>query len=128
MILKLERDQARAVRENFFPYLEMLCETKYNDCVRERDTFGSMNVLIIRSLFLEVVTFFDKKLLTEGNRFTFKFHTAQAVTLYSLLLQVPLNPKDVWHCNLRQLITDTLHQQIMQLSLATPGNARISYN
>jgi hypothetical protein len=116
MTLKLERDQARATRQYFFPYVEMLCETKYQDCRRERDLYGSMNVLIIRSLFLEVVKSFDRKLLTESNRFTFKFHQAQGITLYTLLLQVPLNPLDIWLCNLRQLITDTLHQQITELT------------
>jgi hypothetical protein len=115
MTLKLERDQARAVRDNFFPYLEMLCDTKYQELKHERDTFGSLNVLLVRSLLLEVVKMFDRKLLTDSNRFTFKFNQAQGITIDILLLQVPLNPKDVWLCNLRQLITDTLHQQIIDL-------------
>lgn len=112
MKLKLERDQARAIRQDFFPYLESLCEMHYQDT--RQDTNMNLTVLVIRSLFIDLVKHFDQKLLTTANNFTFKLSDAHGITLYLLLMQLPLRLDQYWLVNLRQLVVDTLHHQMSE--------------
>lgn len=112
LVLKLERDQARAVQRDMFPYMELLLENKVDHCRDSVDEY--LNAIVARCLFLEVVKIFERKLLTKGNVFTFKLTVAQALPFYQVLMSLPINGKQVWLLNLRQLICDTLYNQFLE--------------
>ena len=116
MIIKLERDHARSVQQYFFPFLEMLCKTKLKDAQGIDD---QLNCRVILSIFDEVVYDFDKKLFTTAAKFTFKLSDAQGITLYKLLMLLPINSREVFLINLRSMIIDTLHRQMCEP--VTPG-------
>lgn len=109
IMLKLSRDQARNVQLHFFPYLDLLCEKNIRDAVTLDD---QLNVRMISSILNEARRLFEKKLFGVSNRLKFLFTDAQSIVLYKLLLNLPLHPDQIWLCNLRQLIMDTLHVQL----------------
>lgn len=111
IILKLDRDQARAVQATFCPYLERYCESKIINAVTEDE---QLIYKIIRCIFLDIYKMLCKKLLTDANKFTFNFSEAEAITLYKLLIAFPIKSENVWMLNLRQLITDSIHNQLQQ--------------
>lgn len=110
--LKLDRSQLAAVDEYFLPYLEMQVTTWMRDC--EHDVNAHLNACVISCIHQELVQILRHRLTGPANRFQFKFSTAQAITLYKLLMCLPINYSQVWLINLRQLITDTLHQQLLK--------------
>lgn len=110
--IKLDRDQARAVREQFMPYMKMLCETRLTDARPNVDDY--LNCMVIRSLFLDLVEIFDKKLDTVARQFTFKFSAAAAITFYKLLMILPINSCEVWLINLRNHLTNFIHREILE--------------
>lgn len=111
IILKLTRDQARAVQQNFCPYLERLCESKIRLAVSEDERLIYM---IIRCLFLDIYRMLSKKLLSDAIRFKLQLSEAEGVTLYKLLIAFPLPSDQVWYINLRQMIIDVIHSQLQQ--------------
>jgi hypothetical protein len=113
IILKLERDQARAVQHTFCPFLERYCESKIINAVCDDE---KLIYQIIRSIFLDIYKMVCKKLLTDANKFTFNFSEAEAITLYKLLIVFPIKSDQVWHINLRQMITDSIYNQLITLS------------
>lgn len=109
--IPLQRDQARAVQQNFCPYLERYCEAKIKTAVSEDERLIYM---IIRSLFLDVYKMISKKLLTDAKQFKFKLSEAEAIALYKLLIAFPIKVDQFWYVNLRQTIVDVIHGQLQQ--------------
>lgn len=110
--LKLYRDQAREIQQHFFPYLVMVCETKMNEADEVKDNDGKMVARMMLCLTVELQRKFDKKLLTDHNRFTIKMTDAEAICYYQLLMNFPLDPQWVYMVVLRQKITDFLHDEL----------------
>ena len=123
ILLKLYRDQAREVRDHFFPYLLLVCETRIEDG-KERESLmitqetrweaitekliGRMMYSLVDSLKVR----FDKKLLTDQNRLTIKMPDSEAICFYQLLMNMPLSPDWWFMINLRREITDYLSGQL----------------
>lgn len=118
ILIPLQRDQARAVQQNFCPYLERYCETKIRTAVSEDERLIYM---IIRSLFLDVYKMICKKLLTDAKHFKFKLTEAEAIAMYKLLIALPIQADQFWYCNLRQTIIDIIHSQLQQPSYHEPN-------
>jgi len=98
MKIKLTRDDARLIQVQFFPYLELLIETKIRDSRADIDL--QLNCKVIRCNFLEVVKIFTRKL-------------AGDITCYKLLIALPLKTEAVYLLQLRQRILNELHLQMM---------------
>lgn len=111
IVVKLDRDQARTVQQTFCPYLERYCESKILNAVTEDE---QLIYKIIRCIFLDIYKMLCKKLLTDPHVFKLKFSEAEAITLYKLLIAFPIKSENVWMLNLRQLITDSIHNQLSQ--------------
>lgn len=119
MLIKvtLNRDQARAVQRTFCPFLERYCESKILNAVSEDE---QLIYKIIRCLFLDIYKKICKKLLTDQYMLGFKFSEAEAIALYKLLIAFPIKADDVWLINLRQRITDSIHNQLTTIETITP--------
>jgi hypothetical protein len=111
IILKLERDQARAVQDTFFPYIHELCRFRIKN---EGNINSKLMERIVYTVFDTVAKLFSRKLNTTGNKFTFNFTEGQAITLYMFIIMVPIQQEQVWYMNLRNLIVNSLHQQILK--------------
>jgi hypothetical protein len=110
--LKLTRDQARTVQQSFFPYLLMLIESRLQTEIYSGNVDALLSIRANRILFQQVVKMFDRKLLTEGHKFTFQFTLPNALPLYGYLRELPIEAKDFYHINLRQHIIEVLHRQL----------------
>lgn len=109
IIVKLERDQAATIVHKFFPFLDRLCISKITNSYTDDE---QLVYTVIHCIFQDVQKMFAKKLFTEGNRFTFNLSKAEGITLYKLLMAFPIDSKQVYMLNLRQLITDSIHNQL----------------
>jgi predicted ATP-dependent endonuclease of OLD family len=114
MQIKLTRDQARAVRENFLNYLVQLADMKVRDS--EKNIDENLNCRVIRSLTNDIKKKYDKKLLTASNTLRFNFTDAEGITLYKLLMFHPMPANQYWYLNLRDMICESLHRQICEPS------------
>lgn len=112
MQIKLTRDQARAVQRNFLNYLGQVAEMKVLDSAKNIDE--NLNCRVIRSLMRDIAKKYEKKLLTAANTLRFNFTDAEGITLYKMLMAVPVPADQFWYCNLRTHICDTLHRQISE--------------
>lgn len=109
--IKLTRDQARAVQQSFFPYLEMLTDLKIRENLENVDAVLSHRALKI--LFMQVVKQFNKKLDTQAMKFTFFLPLPNALAFYNLLNELPLQGHEVYALNLRQHLVSVIHRQMM---------------
>ncbi len=107
--LKIERDDTRMLQENFFPYLSMLVNSKIKAATGSDDL---LNWKIIRSLFTDIKKKVTRKLLTEAKRFTFKFSDAEGITVFQLLMVMPVTVEEIYMQLLRTRVCDTLHKQM----------------
>jgi hypothetical protein len=110
--IKLERDEARAIQQYFFPYLVEVCRLKKRDAADQDET---LTQIIIIDTFDQVCKLFEKKLSNISNVLHFKFTDAQAIVLYKLLMNMPIENQNVWLVNLRQLICNIFYNEILEL-------------
>lgn len=110
--IKLERDQARAIQQYFHPYLVQLCDTRVKDCFGDID--ATLNARAMQSLFLQVAKIIDKRLLTQAMEFNLAFTYAESLAYYTILMQLPILSNQVYLVNLRQLVCDTIHNQLIE--------------
>jgi len=107
--IKLTRDEARTV-DSFFDYWFLLCDSKAKHPMNvERDI---MMWILLRSVLIHSRKKFLSRLNGFAQRFTFSFNDFEAITLIEFLKMQPIPLDQVWLCNLRQRIIDTLHPQI----------------
>lgn len=109
--LTLTRGQARSASDYFFPYLEELCALKIRDSASNIDE--NLSARIVNELLEDCMRKFAIRLLGPAQKYNFKFTLAEGIALYKLMMQLPLDTNQVWLCNIRQLITDTLHSQLV---------------
>lgn len=110
--VQLTRDEARAVQQYFFYYLDELCQLKYRDSQTDDDR---MMQLIIIDSFQQIRKLFAKKLFNKGNKITFNFTITQAVIFYKLLSNLPLERENVYLVTLRQLIMNIIYAPIEKI-------------
>jgi len=110
IVLQLTRDQARTVQLHYFSYLQMLCESKIRDAGKDWEQI--LNCRAIQSLFFAVKMQFDKKLSSAADKFKFKLSYAEGLTLYRLLMALPIKGHEIYLINLRQSITDIIFKQL----------------
>lgn len=110
--IKLSRDQSRILQSAWLPYLVKLCQVKIKDATTDDEI---MMAKLSASIVHEVQLMFDKKLDNRGNEFEYKFKDHHAAILYNLLLQLPLDPIQIFILNLRTHITSILHKDLLQL-------------
>jgi hypothetical protein len=110
MIVKLDRDQARCIQQNFFPYMELLVQNRIDHSSIDQ----TLNCRLINSIFQEVKLVIDKKLVTTGNQFTIKFSIAQSIVFYQLLMELPINSKEIFLINFRFWICDHLNRWLSE--------------
>lgn len=110
MKLKLTRDEARAIQQNFFPYMMQVCDmqirqTQYNEG-------ENMIFRIIRCIVFDIIRKFDLKLIGFANKFQFDLKEREAIVMYRMLLSQPIDQKNVWMQNLRDRVVAILYQQL----------------
>lgn len=108
----LHRDQARTVQQKFFIYLQQYISLKKRDTSIDD---GKVQYMIIDDLFNQVRKIFDRKLLSTAEKFKFSFNNSQAIVLYELLMNLPLDSIDVYDCTLRQMICNLIHTEISKI-------------
>jgi len=110
--VKLTRDEARAVQQYFFLFLDQLSsyKLKYADTEEER-----LQQYLILDQYDQVKKLFEKKLLGTSNSLLFNFTDSQAIILHKLLLNLPIEAKDVYLVSLRILICNLIYAQITEI-------------
>lgn len=113
--LHLMRQHAEAVRDEFFPYIEMLCTTWIRDT--EFDEKGKENLNEIAGLMLheEIKTIFIDKLNTTQKKYIIDLKQSQAVILYKHLQCLPINAKFNWLNDLKDSILNEIEKQLWEV-------------
>ncbi len=112
MKLKIERDDARTIQQNFFPYLSQLIEVKVKSPQATEIEITTWK--IIRSLFKTVSLKFDRKLLTDARKFSINFTEAEGIAFYTMLMKMPIDAGQAYMIFLRDSICRVLHKQISE--------------
>lgn len=112
ILLKLKRDQARAIEEHLFPLMIRIAEMKVNTAGKFSDEY--LNYKIVLTLLTEVKKIFTRKLDGAAHKFNFKFNDAQGITLFKFLMNHRISEEHSWLINLRQHICDVLYKQIIK--------------
>lgn len=121
--LKIVRDKAREVQRHFFPYLVMVCEMRIEEGQKRESLMVTpetkweaiaqkLSGRLMWSLIDSTKRRFDRKLLTDQNKFTIKMTDAEGICFYQLLMNMPIDPTWVYAINLRREITDYLSGQL----------------
>lgn len=110
--IKLTRDEARAMQQYFFFYLEEVCQMKERHSSSLEDR---MNEHIITDTFHQVKILFEKKLFNTGNNLRFKLTDTQAIILYKLLMNFPLDQNNIWLLQTRQLFCNIIYTSLLQI-------------
>lgn len=108
--LNLERDQARSIQQNFFPFLVQYCDLKIRDSQDDQDRMISK---LTRSILQDITKAFEKKLNGISNKISFKLQDSQAVILYRLFMMLPIQADQFYLVNIRMHITDYLHRELI---------------
>lgn len=115
--IKLTRDEARACQQYFFIYLQQVCEMKIRHADKQDEILYQY---VICDLFNQVQLQFEKKLLTAANNLTFKLTVSQGIVLFKLLEALPLDQKDIWLIQLRQLFLNIIYPELPCIKLKHP--------
>lgn len=115
MKLKLTRDQARLADEKFLAPIIMIMKMKVRDA--EMNSPAYYNAKVLLSLINDISILFKKRLLSASNSFVFNFSDGHGIALYHLLMQHPVDTYSVYNVLTRQVICNTLHEQIISPSL-----------
>jgi len=110
--IKLERDEARALQQYFFVFLERLCISREKEATTDSE---KMLQHLLKNQFHQVQQLFYKKLMNKSNTLKFSFTDSQAIVLYNLLFNFPIHPDQVYMINLRLLFCNLLYDPIMKI-------------
>lgn len=110
--LPLYRDQAREVRDFFFPYLREVCELKTREANNIKDGDGVLVGRMMLCLVISSQIKIDRKLLTTQNKFKVKLSDSEAICLYQLLMKFPIDQQLHYDWMLRQEICNFLYDQL----------------
>lgn len=108
---KIDRDQARLIQQDFFPFMERWLATQFDNARGKKEERWS--VLIVHDLLLEVMQQFNKRLSSAQQRFTIRFNNAQAVILYRLLIILPISAEKHYHNLVRQTVIAILDKELI---------------
>lgn len=106
MKIKVTRDEARAVQQNFFPFLQQLCDMR----IRQADHDDDLLFLarLFACIFRDIKRKFDLRLVGFSQLFKIELKEHEAIVFYKLLLSVKLDPQNVWLIHLRQKLIEEL--------------------
>jgi len=107
--ISLTRDEARAIEQYFFTYLEQVCTMKIN---QEKDQDDRLWQQLIEDQFLQVKKSFTRKLLTTQKKFTFTFTISQSIVMFQLLRAFPIHKDEVYLLQLRNLIMNIFYEAL----------------
>jgi hypothetical protein len=110
--IRLPRDEARFIKDHFFPFIVEKCRLKIRDALIDKDNDARMVGRMMHDLTLSLEIKFKKKLLTQANTFTIKSTDAEAICFYQLMMNFPIAPGEVYMINLRRQVTDFLYKQL----------------
>lgn len=110
--LRIHRDRTRELVTFFFPFLTERCLLKVREADQIKDVERKLAARVMWCLVQSAKLKFDRKLLTEANRFTVKLSDAEAIVLYQLLMAFPIDPKMVFQVLLRQEIVNFLFEEL----------------
>lgn len=113
--VKVIRDQARAVQENFFPFMELLCKTRIKETEDAGQFNENMNEIIVDSLLAEIKSEFETRLGFQANGFIIGFSQPQAIAFLKLLSQLPPNTAFPYLNDLRSFFITELENQVFEI-------------
>lgn len=110
--VKLERDEARALQQYFFVFLERVCISRETNATTDNE---KMLQHLFKEQFHQVQQLFYKKLLNRGNKMKFPFTDSQAIVLYNLLFHFPIHHDQIYMIQLRNNFCELLRKPVMDL-------------
>lgn len=111
LTLKMTRDQARMIEQNFLPFILMNCQVQIHDNADHLVRYLSKRVML--SLMREIDVIFKRRLLGTGNKMNIKLSDAHAIVFYVKMMEHPVEDKEVHMILLRQKICDYIYQQLI---------------
>lgn len=127
--LKTNRQDLETVRKHFFPFIELLQQTRLNNVAHvstQSDEY--LNCLAINCITDEIFEAVDKKLLKgSADTLKLKLSEAQAIVFFRLLILLPIPPAEFYMQKLRtdlieQLDSELITQAIYKQGVHNPEN------
>lgn len=108
--LKLKRDEARIVEQEFLPYMIAAAEAH----VRSSPVDELYNHKAMLSMIHKIDLTFKRKLLSTSNKLSFHFEDHYAYTLFQALGRLPLGEQIGFKHTLRQRLIGAIDQQLSE--------------
>lgn len=113
--IKLDRQQLEAMTTYFFPYMEMLCETKVNDAQKIAvDEFQYLKELIIQCHFEDLVCMINNLKGSVKKEHTLELEHGEAIAFYLLLRQLPINKEFQWLNEFKDFLLTIIQNQVWE--------------
>lgn len=108
--LKITRQYLDDLCRHFFPFMVQVLESRKRTA---KGTEGYLAAVTILSVMEKMEIMFQRKTLTIQQKFTIKLEEHEAIIMMELMLNFPLAEDQFWRHNLRNYITEQLHNQLI---------------
>ncbi|MFL5786728.1 MAG: hypothetical protein ACJ748_01635 [Flavisolibacter sp.] len=117
--LRTTRHYTEAVRNHFFPYINLFKQTRLNNLAyKSLASEEYLSAIVINCLLKEIEDLLIRKLVTtKGYKLTFKFTPAQGVVLYKTLLALPIPSNQEYLNVIRSEWLQLIDQELIKQNL-----------